>query len=185
MFLQLRTDFWIFCWDIESRTVFPVQFSLCNIITRFCISRDLNLFLRENLAMLLLHPSCFCWCLLPALPLAPNFLDAELQQRFLVVCSTKNTSGSIKGLVISDCFDISQCNAVSDLFYKHVLLSLSLLQHSKRSVNILRTQEVPDKYFLARCFHKREYSLIYYFTGFNFSFWLDWVVILVFIVEWN
>lgn len=37
---------------------------------------------------------------------------------------------------------------------------ISLLHDSKRSVNILRTQEVPDKRFLVSCFCVREYWLI-------------------------
>lgn len=37
---------------------------------------------------------------------------------------------------------------------------ISLLHDSKRSVNILRTQEVPDKHFLVSCFCKSEYWLI-------------------------
>lgn len=74
------TDSFLVCWATESRTMLPLQFCLDNIAIRFYISTEQNLFLWEKIAMVLLQQSSLCMCLLPSAPVAPSFLDAELQQ---------------------------------------------------------------------------------------------------------
>lgn len=141
--------------------------ALGNIVTRFSISREPNLFLWEKLAVFLLHPRCVCWCLLPPFPLAPSFPAAELHQNSFSIKNWFSVAPKIPSLwfnketgdIQSFCCISAQCSIWLILEARSTEF-ISLLQRSERSINILRTQEVPDKCFLARCFHRREYWLI-------------------------
>lgn len=144
----------LICWATESRTVLPLQFNLDNIAIRFYSSTDQNLFLCEKIVMVLLHPGSPCTCLLPPAPTAPGFLVAELQQSCFLVRISGTLQCNKRTGHSRSFWNISAWCSIWFVLEECSPNLIPLLQHSKTSSNILRTQH---KHLLVGHICEREY----------------------------
>lgn len=153
------------CWDIESRTVFPLQSSPWQYCYQFLYFKRTE-FVLMRIPCYASASSQFCLLVPPStrsfgtqLPWRRAAAKLFLSKEFWFSVAPKIPSlwfnkgtGHIRSF-----WSLSARCAIWFILEACSAEFISLLQHSKRTVNILRTQEFPDKHFLVKHFHKREY----------------------------